>query len=221
VWVAKYEGCVPNKDVNGKPLLTKESSYLSVKDAKWVFPVAAASSTTTAGSVEAANSSSAPAPAAGTPPPAAESAEVESPVEPVAGPTASVKTVVKALPNTPFLVTVPTTAVLKKGDGAQDAEVYLHEGGPRLKIDRNILGVVFGNLDEFQKSCKKDNTTIVSKTGSGDHYSVVYKPFPNMFTYFRFFTVGDKELECFVEGLYGQDDIPTYDAICKSVRAKK
>jgi len=39
VWVSTYQGCVPNTDVNGKPVLTPGSSYLSVGDARWKFPV--------------------------------------------------------------------------------------------------------------------------------------------------------------------------------------
>jgi hypothetical protein len=42
-----------------------------------------------------------------------------------------------------------------------------------------------------------------------------------MFTYLSYFSVGGKDMSCLVEGLYHQDDIPTYDAICKSVRLKK
>jgi hypothetical protein len=40
VWVSTFKSCVANKDMNGKPVLTKDSSYSSyqrVGDAKWTF----------------------------------------------------------------------------------------------------------------------------------------------------------------------------------------
>jgi hypothetical protein len=40
VWVAKYDGCVPNTAMDSKPVLTKGSTYLAVGDARWKFPVA-------------------------------------------------------------------------------------------------------------------------------------------------------------------------------------
>jgi hypothetical protein len=38
VWVSSFKSCVANKDMSGKPVLTKDSSYLRVGDAKWTFP---------------------------------------------------------------------------------------------------------------------------------------------------------------------------------------
>jgi hypothetical protein len=45
VWVSTFKSCVPNKDMSGKPVLTKDSSYLRVGDAKWTFPTPAAPAT--------------------------------------------------------------------------------------------------------------------------------------------------------------------------------
>jgi hypothetical protein len=42
VWAATYDGCVPNSDMNNKPVLTKDSTYLAVGEARWKFPVQAA-----------------------------------------------------------------------------------------------------------------------------------------------------------------------------------
>jgi hypothetical protein len=41
VWVATYDGCVPNEDMKKQPVLTPDSTYLSVGGARWKFPTAA------------------------------------------------------------------------------------------------------------------------------------------------------------------------------------
>jgi hypothetical protein len=41
VWVSKFSGCVANVDDNGRPILTKKSTYLQVGDARWRFPTPA------------------------------------------------------------------------------------------------------------------------------------------------------------------------------------
>jgi hypothetical protein len=164
-----------------------------------------------------ASASAAPAPSA-----TADDATADSSTDPDAPPAAPahVKTVEKPLPNTPFFVTVPVTAVLKKGDGDLNAEVLLDPSSSyRLTIRPRL--VMFMPLDEELKDLAKDKLKLVSKSGAGDQYTVVYKPYPNMFTYLGYFSVGGKDMSCLVEGLYHQDDIPTYDAICKSVRLKK
>jgi hypothetical protein len=45
VWVSTFKSCVANKDVGGKPVLTKDSSFLRVGDAKWTFPAPTAPAT--------------------------------------------------------------------------------------------------------------------------------------------------------------------------------
>jgi len=175
-------------------------------------PAAAPSS-----SSSSASSSAAPAPSA-----TADDATADSSTDPDAPPAAPghVKTVEKPLPNTPFFATVPVTAVLKKGDGDLNAEVLLDPSSTyRLTIRPRL--VMFMPLDEELKDLAKDKLKLVSKSGAGAAYTVVYKPYPNMFTYLSYFSVGGKDMSCLVEGLYHQDDIPTYDAICKSVRLKK
>ena len=140
---------------------------------------------------------------------------------PPSAPAVPAKTVEKPLPNTPFFVTVPVMAVLKKGDGDLRAEVNLSaaDNGHTLIIQPRL--VMFMPLDEELKDLAKDKMKVVSTSGSGEQYSIVYRPYPNMFTYMRHFSVGGKNMSCFIEGLYRQDDLPAYDAICKSVQLKK
>jgi hypothetical protein len=40
VWEEPYDGCVPNRDPNGKPALTDHSTFLEVGRARWSFPAA-------------------------------------------------------------------------------------------------------------------------------------------------------------------------------------
>jgi hypothetical protein len=42
VWEEPYDGCVPNKDAEGKPALTKQSTFLQVGSARWKFDPAPA-----------------------------------------------------------------------------------------------------------------------------------------------------------------------------------
>jgi hypothetical protein len=82
-------------------------------------------------------------------------------------------------------------------------------------------GVMFEPFDKELAELEKQKLPVVSKRGSGVEYAIVYKPYPNMYTYERFFSLGGKDFECVVEGLYRRSEIPIYDAICKSVKLKK
>jgi hypothetical protein len=178
---------------------------------------ASSSPSATAPDSSSASASAAPAPSATADDATADSSS-DSDTPPPAP--AHVKTVEKPLPNTPFSVTVPVTATLKKGDADLEAEVSLDTNSSyRLTIRPRL--VIFMPLDDELKDLAKDKMKVVTKSGAGDQYTVVYKPYPNMFTYLSYFSVGGKDMSCLVEGLYHQDDIPTYDAICKSVRLKK
>jgi hypothetical protein len=186
-------------------------------------PATAASASDSAQPPAAATSA---APAASTSAPAdssddatAESSDDEK-LDPLASPAAKYKAVDKPVPNLPLLVSVPATAVLKpeRADAATVSPEGKEGYGVMSIESRSIL---FEPLDKELAELDRQHLKVVSKRGSGNEYSIVYKPYPNMFTYEKFLTVGGKDLECLVEGLYHRDEIPLYDAICKSLRAKK
>jgi hypothetical protein len=126
----------------------------------------------------------------------------------------------KVLASLPFLVSVPATAVIE-AEGT-DAATVSPEGrkGYGIMTIRS-RSVLFEPLGKELAELDKQHLKVVSKRGDGEKYTIVYKPYPNMYTYERFFTLGGKDMQCLVEGLYHPDEIPIYDAICKSLRAKK
>jgi hypothetical protein len=140
-------------------------------------------------------------------------------LDPLAAP-AKYKGADKPLPNLLLSVSVPTTAVIEaEGTDAATVSPEGHKGYGIMTI--RSRSVLFEPLDKELAELDKQHLKVVSKRGSGETYAIVYKPYPNMFTYERFFTLGGKDMECLVEGLYHRDEIPIYDAICKSARAKK
>jgi hypothetical protein len=150
---------------------------------------------------------------------AAASSNDDEKLDPLAAP-AKYKGADKPLPNLPLSVSVPSTAVIE-ADGT-DAATVSPEGrkGYGIMTIRS-RSVLFEPLDKELAELDKQHLKVVSKRGSGEQYAIVYKPYPNMFTYEKFFTLGGKDMQCLVEGLYHRDEIPIYDAICKSVRARK
>jgi hypothetical protein len=146
-------------------------------------------------------------------------ADDDEKLDPLAAPV-KYKGVDKPVPNLPLTVSVPSTAVIK-ADRSDSATVSPegHEGYGIMSI--GARGVMFEPLDKELAELEKQKLPVVSKRGSGEAYVIVYKPYPNMYTYERFFTVGGKPMECVVEGLYHRDEIPIYDAICKSAKVRK
>jgi hypothetical protein len=54
IWAKPYDGCVPNKDTFGKPVLTLRSSFLRVNDLRWRFEATAPEPTSPAAAPPAA-----------------------------------------------------------------------------------------------------------------------------------------------------------------------
>ncbi len=190
-------------------------------------PAAAATATATESAPPSTSATAAPpdsssassAPAADSSDEATASPDDDEKLDPLAAP-AKYKGAGKPLPNLSVSVSVPPTAVIE-ADGT-DAATVSPEGRKGYGIMTiGSRSVLFEPLDKELAELDKQHLKVVSKRGSGTDYAIVYKPYPNMFTYERFFTLGGKDMQCLVEGLYHRDEIPIYDAICKSVRARK
>jgi len=145
------------------------------------------------------------------------SATVPAPAAPqVAGPGTS------ALGGVPLLITLPDGAVLKPTEFADQSQVKLAAGKGTLTVGAwNPDNDEAATIDAFQKFVTRTKMTLLSKSGSGTSYSVMYKAsFSPLITFIRRMKVGDTEVECMVNDVRDKSEVRAYDAICKSLRAK-